>query len=346
MAKGELNNLKIRGLVAALPDNKKETLSAEKKFGSNTIRKLIETTGVKSTYRVLPNQTASDLCFAAAEKLIHGLNWERNSIDIIVFVTHAPDYDRPSTACVLQGRLGLSEDCMAFDISLGCSGFVYGLTAISTFLQAGNIRRGILLTGDMSSVAVNPDTTNNMLFGDCGCAVAVEREENGSTIDFLLKTDGSRFKDLLAAGGGYRHRGREDKFVYMEGNNVFSFSITDVVRTIKEFMRDKQISGEDLDLFVLHQANAMIMKNIAKRCKVPLEKVPLSIYEYGNTASSSIPLAIVDTLAECERRSRKIVASGFGLGLSWGVVSFELGEDVYMAKILTKDYFDDGFYEE
>lgn len=348
MAIGTLHDLKIKGIVAALPDNKQETVSRSNNFGKDTINKLIETTGVQTTYRILPKQTASDLCFAAAEKVIGELGWEKDSIDILIFVSHAPDYDRPATACVLQGRLDLGMDCLAFDISLGCSGFVYGLSTIGAYMQQEHINRGLLLTGDMSSLAVNPDTTNNLLFGDCGCAVALEREKGAEAIDFLLKTDGSRYQDLLAPGGGYRHRTREDKYVYMNGNNVFSFSITDVVKTIKKFMEQNRISPEEPDLFILHQANAMIMKSIAQKCKIPQEKVPLPIYQYGNTASSSIPLAIVDTLENQSfgKKRLHVLASGFGLGLSWGITSFYLDKGIYLRKIMTKNFFDDGFYEE
>lgn len=348
MARGKLEHLEIKSIVAALPDHKTETIAGIDKFGKNTVEKLIETTGVQSTYRALPGQTASDLCFAAAEKAIDKLGWEKESIDILIFVSHAPDYDRPATACVLQGRLGLGMDCLAFDIGLGCSGFVYGLTTIGTYMQQPGIKRGLLLTGDLSSRAVNPETTNNLLFGDCGCAIALEREASGGPIEFLLKTDGKRYKDLLAPGGGYRHRERQDKFVYMEGNNVFSFSITDVVKTIKEFMDDRDIEDEKIDLFVLHQANAMIMKAIAKKCKIAQEKLPLSIYEYGNTVSSSIPLAIVDAFGKraFPKEHIHILASGFGLGLSWGVIDFCINRETYIDKILTKDFFDDGFYEE
>lgn len=348
MANGALYDLTIRGIVAALPDNKQETVSKSVDFGESAVNKLIETTGVKTTYRVLPKQTASDLCYDAAEKMLASLGWEKDSVDILVFVSHAPDYDRPATACVLQGRLELSTDCLAFDVSLGCSGFVYGLSTIGSYMQQEHIKRGLLLTGDMSSLAVNPETTNNLLFGDCGCAVALEQKEGAEAIDFLLKTDGRRYQDLLAPGGGYRHRTRKDKYVYMNGNNVFSFSITDVVRTIKDFMEQLQISPKDLDLFVLHQANAMIMKSIAKKCKISPEKVPLAIYQYGNTASSSIPLAIVDALEKqpLEKERIHVLASGFGLGLSWGVIRFFLDKDIYIGKIMTKNFFDDGFYEE
>ena len=340
MAYGTLKDIVLKGIVAALPDNKVETISGASKFGDSTIRKLIDTTGVQSTYRVLPKQTVSDLCFSAAEKLISDIGWKRESIDALIFVSHAPDYDRPATACVLHGRLGLSNRCLAFDVGMGCSGFIYGLTTIGLYMQQAGIKRGVLLTGDMSSLAVNPETTNNMIFGDCGCAIALEKQNCEENINFLLKTDGKRYKDIFSPGGGYRHRGYSDKFVRMEGNNVFSFSITDVIMTIKEFMSEYGISKDECGLFVLHQANALIIKTIAKKCRISEDKVPISIYKYGNTASSSIPLSIVDAIENYEWKSDKVnvLASGFGLGLSWGVVNFTLNKEMYMTKIMTKTF--------
>lgn len=348
MACGVLRDLSIRGIVCALPDNKVETAAHYSKFGKETVDKVIESTGVRSTYRVLPKQTASDLCFVAAEHLLKQLGWDKDSVDVLVFVSHAPDYDRPATACVLQGRLGLSKECMAFDIAMGCSGFVYGMSVIGSIMQNPNIKRGLLLTGDMSSIATDPTTTSNMLFGDCGAATAIERSNGAKDIHFLLKTDGLRYESLLTVGGGYRHRDNPNSYVYMDGNNVFSFSITDVVRTIKEFMSDNSIEAEDVDMLVLHQANILIMNTIAKKCKVGPEKLPIVIDKCGNTASSSIPLAIADTLCEKPQKGEtcRIVASGYGLGLSWGVIDLSLDKEMRTDILYTDYYYDDGHYED
>lgn len=349
MAGGKLRNLSIRGIICALPDNKVLTVSREEQFGKETVDKIIESTGITSTYRVLPRQTASDLCFCAAENLIKKLGWNKEDIDILIFTSHAPDYKRPATACVLQGRLGLGQDCMAFDIGLGCSGFVYGMSVIGAIMQNPDMKKGLLLLGDMSSIATDPDTTNNLLFGDCGAAVAIERNEECEDIDFLLKTDGARYQSLLAVGGGYRHRNNHNDYCYMDGNNVFSFSISDVVKTIKEFMVRCDIQLEDIDMLALHQANSLIMKNIAKKCKISLDKVPISIDHYGNTSSSSIPLAIVDSFLKDNAHKKekyRVIASGYGLGLSWGVMSFVLESSMEIGRLYTKEYFDDGHYGE
>lgn len=203
------------------------------------------------------------------------------------------------------------------------------------------------MTGDMSSIATDPTTTSNMLFGDCGAAVALERDSSSEDIHFLLKSDGTRFQSLLAVGGGYRHRNNPNGYVYMDGNNVFSFSITDVVKTIKEFISLNQINTEEIDMLALHQANILIMKTIAKKCKIEPEKLPIVIDRFGNTVSSSIPLAIVDTVIHSNTRKEayKIIASGYGLGLSWGVVNLILSPDTEIGMLFTDYYWDDGYYE-
>lgn len=348
MAFGVLRDLAVRGIVCALPDNKVETTEYYSRFGKETVDKVIDTTGVQSTYRVLPKQTASDLCFMACEHLLEQLGWDKDSIDVLVFVSHAPDYDRPATACVLQGRLGLSKECMAFDISMGCSGYVYGMSVIGSIMQNPNIKRGLLLAGDMSSVATDPATTGNMLFGDCGTATAIERNEGAKDIHFLLKTDGLRYESILAVGGGYRHREKTNAYVHSDGNSVFSFSITDVISTIKEFMSNNGIEAEDVDMLVLHQANLLIMKTIAKRCRIGPEKLPIVIDKCGNTVSSSIPLAIADTLhgRPQEKETCKIVASSYGLGLSWGVIDLSLNKEMKTDILYTDYYYDDGHYED
>ena len=347
MAYGTLQNISVKGITCALPDNKVSTISYYDVFGQETVNRVIKSTGVESTYRVLPKQTVSDLCYVAAEKLMQKLNWEKESIDVLVFVSHAPDYRRPATACVLQGRLGLTKECMAFDIGLGCSGFVYGISVIGSIMQNPGIKRGLLLAGDMSSIATDPKTTNNMLFGDCGSAIALERSENEEPINFLLKTDGTRFESILTVGGGFRHPENQNNYVYMDGNNIFSFSITDVVRTIMEFMDKYNVEPEKVDILALHQSNILIMKTIAKRCKIPPENLPIVIDKCGNTVSSSIPLAIATALTGINNRKNqyKILASGYGLGLSWGVVEMMVDGNILTELVYTDYYYDDGHYE-
>lgn len=348
MAIGQMKDLKVCGIVCAVPDNRVETASASNydKFSKETVDKVIESTGVNSTYRVLPKQTVSDLCVVAAEKIMGELGWEKDSVDVLVFVSHAPDYLKPATACVIQGRLGLSRECMAFDVALGCSGFVYGMSIIGAIMQNPTIKRGLLLVGDMSSVANNPNTTNNMLFGDCGAAIALERDTAAQTMRYFLRTDGTRYEAIIAIGGGYRHKDA-DRYSIMNGNDVFSFAITDVVKAINAFMKDNDINPDDVDIWALHQANILILKTIAKKCKMDQEKLPIVIDRYGNTAGSSIPLALADRLIHSERKDHiKVIACGYGIGLSWGVMDLVLDKDVVADIMLTDDYLNDGHYEE
>ncbi len=341
MAFGTIKNLNVRGIVCALPKNKIDTVAHTEKFEKELLERIAEQTGVKSTYRTKPEQTISDLCYEAAEELINKLGWEKKSVGALVLVTHAFDYRRPSTSTVIQKRLGLSKECMALDINLGCSGFVYGLSVLGSMMMTTDIEKGILVCGDLSSKAVDPDTTSNLLFGDIGAAIAFEKSDEDNEMHFLLKADGERYKAIFAKGGGFRHMDNPDIYADMEGMDVFAFSISDVPKTIKEFMEKTNLSFEDIDIFALHQANELIIKRIAKKLKAPMEKTPVIISKYGNSSSSSIPLVIADKVQKEGSKRRHILMSGFGLGLSWGVADLVLPEDAYIAMIETNSYYDD-----
>lgn len=347
MADGTLHNLSIRGIVCALPDNKIETTSFYKIFEKRVVDKFVKLVGVESTYRCPDRQTVSDLCFTAANELIKKLGWG-DDVDSLIYCSHNPDYPRPATACVLQGRLGLKKDCMAFDVGMGCSAFVYGLSVLGAIMQNVNIKKGLLLLGGGSTKSKDPEDTDSMIFGECGAAVALERAEEGKDIHYLLRTDGTRYQDIIMVGGGNRHRDYSYRYSNMNGTNVFAFSITDVVNAINEFIEQHHISKEEVDILALHQANLMIMNNIAKKCHFDMGKVPTVIERYGNTTESTIPLVIVDSLLNMENRkeSYRIIASGYGVGLSWGVMEFVLDGDIEMGILYTNDYFDDGYYED
>lgn len=347
MATGILHNLCIRGIVCALPDNKIDTTSFYQTFEKEAVDKFIKSVGVESTYRCLERQTASDLCFAAAKELINRIEWG-DDIDILLFCSHSPDYPRPATACVLQGRLGLKKDCMAFDVGMGCSAFVYGMSVIGSIMQSVDIKRGMLLLGGGTTRTKDPEDTDNMIFGDCGAAVAFERSDVGKDIHYLLQTDGTRYKNLMIVGGGARHMDYPYRYTYMNGTNIFAFTISDVVNTINKFIERYHVNLEEVDMVALHQANLMIMKSIAKKCHFNMEKMPIVIDRYGNTTESSIPLIIADSLLKSGNRKEAyhIIASGYGIGLSWGVVEFVLDGNIEVGILYTNDYFDDGYYED
>ena len=342
MASGVLKNINIRGIVCGLPKNKINTVDHTDSFELDVLERMVEETGVETTYRTSDKQTVSDLCYEAADDIIKGIGWEKEAIGALIFVSHALDYTRPATSCVVQGRLGLRTECMALDVNLGCSGFVYGLSVLGSMMETMDVDKALLLCGDMSSKAVDPATTSNLLFGDIGAAIALEKKEGAPDIRFRLMADGKRFKKILSRGGGFRHpEDKENIYADMVGMDVLAFSISDVPKTIREFIAANEINVEDIDLVALHQANALIINQIAKKLKVGPEKAPVVLGKYGNSSSSSIPLVICDYVKNNGMRRLHLLASGFGLGLSWGVADMVLEADTYVNMIETGNYFDD-----
>lgn len=342
MAFGRIEKVEIKGIVCALPDNCVRTEEHTKQFDPETLARVKAQTGVEQTFRVKGKQTVSDLCCAAADKLIRELHWARESIGAIVLTTHALDYGRPSTTSVLQKRLALPMSCMTLDINLGCSGFIYGMAVLGSLMENMDISRAILMCGDMSSRAVRPDNTTNLLFGDVGAAIALEKNRNAKTMNFLLNADGNRYKTIFMEGNGFRHPESENVYVEMEGVDVFAFSATEVPKSINEFMERTGFRSEDFDMVALHQANISIVQRIIKKCKLDKEKTPIVIHKYGNTNSSSVPLTITETLRQVtERQDMHILASGFGIGLSWGVGDLYIPRESLMEIVMVNSYYDD-----
>lgn len=326
-------------------------------MGKKAVKKFIKTIGVEERYIAAEEQTSSDLAYVAAEQLLKKLGWDRESIDALIFVTQTPDYRLPATACVLHKRLGLGEDCIAFDVNLGCSGYVYGLHMAASYMQNPNMKRLLLLVGDTSNKYVSEqDKSSSMLFGDGGSATAFEREQDTEDINFILKTRGEGFKDIIIPSGGCRNRnGRKERYecqkgiirsdyeLYMNGAEVFNFTVEDVPKLINEFREYFSVNDEDVDMYALHQANLFMLKNIANRANIPLEKMPISMDRFGNTSVTSIPLTICD---ECEKISENkrlnIICSGFGIGLSWGVVSISVDSNMCLPIVYTDDYYTEG----
>jgi len=348
LAVGILNNVEIKGIACAVPDNLRKSEEYNDVFGEESVRKFINMTGVKKRRVALEEQCASDLCYAAAKKLLNKLAWEPSSIDALILITQTPDYAIPATACVLQHRLGLSEDCIAFDVNLGCSAYVYGMWLTATMIATQGINRVLLLVGDTSNYGINQnDSATAMIFGDGGSATALERTE-GKSLKYFLKTKGSGFKHIIVPGGHARTRSKinldsSEYLLTMSGSDIFTFSITDIPRTLKSFMSQYNIDKDDVDLYVFHQANLFILKHLSKKLGIPMEKVAVSIDRYGNTSGESIPLTLVDALEnEQSKEPIKLLLCGFGVGLSWGGIYLEMDRSVCLPMIYTNDYFTGG----
>ena len=345
MAAGVLDNVEIKGIACAVPDRIIRSEDYNKVFGEENVQKFINMTGIRTRHVALDEQCASDLCHAAAKKLLDKLNWDPLSIDALILITQTPDYAVPATACVLQHRLGLGEDCIAFDINLGCSAYVYGLWVAATMIATQDLHRVLLLVGDTSNFGINQnDSATAMMFGDGGSATALERTE-GKGLKYFLKTKGSGYKCIIVPAGHARSRSNMnvETSAYelaMNGSEVFTFTITDVPRAVKSFMSQFNIDKNEVDMYVFHQANLFILKHLAKKLSIPMEKIAISIDRYGNTSGESIPLTLVDALGtENANGPVKLFLCGFGVGLSWGGIYLEMDRSSCLPMIFTNEYY-------
>lgn len=350
--------IKIAGITAVVPDNQVPVESFIERFGETAVQKFTEGTGIHFIYNALPDQTASDLAFAAAEELVVKESVDKDKIGVMVFVTQSPDYRRPSSACVLQKRIGLPVDCACVEVELGCSGFVYGLQTAMSMMATCDTEYGLVLIGETASKLVDPmDKSIVMMYGDAGAAVLLKKEGD-EEITTLLKSDGGRYKAIVLPAGGFRDMNPgHERFmcsdgierslydIFMDGASVFSFSITDVPQTIKEYYEKTGTVADDYDVIVLHQANQYILKQVIKRIKAPKDKVPISIDRYGNTGGISIPLTLCDKYGIEKAGTVKALMSGFGIGLSWGVISAMIDTAKVYPIIKTKHCYTEGRFE-
>jgi 3-oxoacyl-[acyl-carrier-protein] synthase III len=336
-----VKNTAIRAIYTSVP--KQKVFTKDYEWVTIAERDLFaKTTGIIERRVASSTTTCSDLCFQAADELLNDLNC-RDQIDLILFVSQSPDYFLPSTAVILQDKLGLSKNTVAFDINLGCSGYVYGLTVIGQFLQNGNFRKALLLCGDKSTISTNyQDKSTFPLFGDAGSATLLEFDKSADEWFAHLASDGSGKDSIIIEHGHSRHPYgsvsdeyieyepgviRTKKHLALNGMDVFNFALKEVAPSIKLMLENFDINIDDIDYFVLHQANKLINESVRKKLKVAPEKVPYSIQNFGNTSSASIPLTICTCLKEkIESDQLTLLLAGFGVGFSWGSVVLKTSE--------------------
>lgn len=334
-------NVGITGLAAAVPQRVINNYEYDLYFSKEDIKEIVDKIGVKERRFADINTCSSDLCYAAAEKLIKDMNINREEIDLLVFISQTPDYRMPATSVLLQERLGLPTSTIAFDINLGCSAFLFGLTVVYSMITAGIARKALLLDGETrSKVYSQKDRKTGFLFGDAGVAALIEPHSKFGSGWFSLNSDGSRESLIKIPAGGYREmsspesvaekvvdeygniRSRENG--YMNGADVFNFVSREVP---KDFARLLEYSGQEvssIDYFIFHQANSFINGFISKKLKLPEEKIPSTIHKYGNTSSVSIPLTVVSELFNKLDDHKRLLLSGFGVGLSWGTALIDV----------------------
>jgi 3-oxoacyl-[acyl-carrier-protein] synthase-3 len=348
MAYFEIPNISITGIAACVPKKVVNNIDLTDNFSIEELQKVINAVGIENRRIVDNNVCASDLCFYAADKLLNDLNIDRNSIDVLIFMSQTGDYKIPATAPILQERLGLSMNTACFDIGLACSGYVYSLTTISSYLNLPNINRVLLLDGETFSKIVNTkDKTNRLLYGDAGTATLLEKKE-GKKFYSLLQTDGKGWEAVHIKAGGSRNQidlnSLEEKEradgsigndmeVYMNGVDVFNFTMRVVPKSIKEILERSNITLDEIDKIIFHQANKFMTDFFVKKLKIPSDKVPYSIQKFGNTSSSTIPLTIASELKDWKSENKKVLLCGFGAGLSWASAITDLS-DCYIADLI------------
>ncbi|MDM1039137.1 3-oxoacyl-ACP synthase III family protein [Myroides odoratimimus] len=350
MALIKYTDVGILGISACVPKNVINNYEYTEYFSKEDVKDVVDKIGVIERRFVSEDQCSSDLCFVAAEKLIEDLEINKEEIDLLIFVSQTPDYRMPATAISLQNRLGLSKSTMAFDISLGCSGFIYGLSTVYAFMQSGNFKKALLLNGETrSKVYSAKDRKTAFLFGDAGSAVIVEYNEKYRESYFSLNSDGSLEDLIKIEGGGYRQMSStqtiEEKVIddygnirnaeqgVMKGADVFNFVLKEVPSDFKRLISFGNINIASVDYFVFHQANEFMNSYLAKKLKVNVSKVPSSIAKFGNTSSVSIPLTIVSELKNKLEGRKEIFLAGFGVGMSWGCASIVLN-DCFVSSIV------------
>lgn len=306
------------------------------RFGEQAMRRVVERAGIR-TRRVAPaGVSGSDLGYAAADRLLTTNGVDRKSIDLLIFCTQSPDYWLPSTACILQDRLGLGRHCAAFDLNLGCSQYVYALSIAHSMIVAKSATRALVITGDTMSHFVNPqDRAVVPLMGDAGTATLVGTAPDGEGfLGFELGTDGSGYKHLMIPAGGARipisettrvervdaeGNVRSEENLFMNGVAIFHFAISTVPGVIKSLLAKLELQQEDIDLYLFHQANKYMLDHICKKMGIPPEKSHFYIEDIGNTSGSSLPVVLGDALRHGKiKPGAKVLAIGFGVGLSWG----------------------------
>lgn len=331
------NNIGILGMAGCVPKRIIKTLEYTEYFPAGDVQKLAEKTGIYERRFADENTCSSDLCYAAAERLIADMNIDRSEIDVLLFISQTADYRMPATSILLQERLHLPKSTIAFDINLGCSAFLYGLTVASTFLCQPNIRKVLILDGETRSKVYSPkDRKTAFLFGDGGVAVLVGRDEKFGDSWFSLNSDGSRGDLIKINGGGYRNPSsaetlrervvdqygniRNDEQGYMDGESVFNFVAVEIPRDVKRLAEAASVDLASLDYYVFHQANNFMNQFLIKKLKLDSSKIPSTIAKYGNTSSVSVPLTIVSELKGKLQGSHTALLSAFGVGLTWGTV--------------------------
>lgn len=327
----------IKALAYYLPETviTNDELVAE--FPEWTIEKIAEKVGVNKRH-IAGNETISSMAIKAAEKMFQeNPAVKREDIDFVLVCTQSPDYFLPSTSCIIQNALGIPKTCGAFDFNLGCSGYEYGLATAKGYIAAGIAKNILFITAEAYNKHIHPrDKGNRTIFGDAATATLISTEGFAEIGDFVLGTDGSGAENLIVKTGGmacpeknndlvFDEGGnpRSSDFLYMNGSEIFSFTLRVVPKMVKKTLEKNGLEKEDINLYVFHQANSFMLSHLCKKLKISEDKFFINMAEIGNTVSSTIPIALKDA-QDAGLLKGNILIAGFGVGLSWGACTLKI----------------------
>jgi 3-oxoacyl-[acyl-carrier-protein] synthase-3 len=345
MAKWNIKNIAFRGVAACVPKDNIPT-EALPLLSKEECERFIASVGIKNRRVVENGICASDLCYKASEKLIAELGWNKNEIEALIFVSVSADYRSPMTSCILQDRLGLPQTCFTIDIPSACCGYLHGITTIANIMASGSIKKGLLLAGDTAFQMGSPEDKSRFpLFGDAGTATAFEYDEDADEILSSVYVDGSGYDAVILPHSGYRHPVTPESFIIqdysdgirrapvhdaLDGMTVYSFSISKAPKILNEFMLENKLNKDtDIDYFLMHQANKMMIDRIASKSRLDTSKVPINIGSFANTVCATIPLLMVtDIYDDLKNKKLNLILLAFGAGLTWGCVNIKTNKIV------------------
>ena len=327
---------KIQDISCYFPDTILTNELLQKEFPKLKLPELTRLTGVNARHICAENQTSLDMAVAAAEKLFRTSSTKKEDVNLIVFCSAGGDYITPASSCIIHDKLKLPANCGAFDYNQGCTGYIYGLSMADSFISSGNANVVLLITSEAITKTINQnDSSNRAIFGDAATASIIVKDSKPSNFGrFIFGTDGSKFDKIIIKHGGerfplskYAEEDNVDSFgntrnnanFYMDGSEVFNFSVSKAPELVAQLLEEANLSFDDIDFFVFHQANQIILETIGRKLKVPKNKLIIDIEKTGNTVSSTIPIALHNALLTREIvGDSTVLIAGFGVGFSWG----------------------------
>jgi 3-oxoacyl-[acyl-carrier-protein] synthase-3 len=345
MAQATLRNVRYAGMATCVPKRVLSNIDDCPPQMRSARERVVRNIGIETRRICSEWQYFSDLAVDASEKLLEELKWERDEIDALIVVTQSPDFLIPATAIILQDRLKLKTTTVAFDMNLGCSAYAFGLHVLGSMMSSGGIKKGLLLVGDKAATVIEP------LFSDAGTATALEYDPDAPPMYFDLNSDGSGYQAIMLPVGGHREPiglqhmtpvkdedgiWRYPGALILDGPAVLSFSTQRVPPAVRNLLEYAGCSTEEIDYFIFHQANRMINETIRKKLGLPPEKVPSTLHDFGNTSGASLPVTMTARIREpLMEGKKKILLSGFGIGLSWGSCIVDIENAVFPELIVS-----------